>query len=60
MKKIDKIIEYINAEEHAAQSFSKDEQEIALKVLDQLSGLTVIRASRILQFCLKAIGMSRI
>ncbi|QEK13750.1 hypothetical protein FQB35_15605 (plasmid) [Crassaminicella thermophila] len=39
---------------------TKEEKEIALKILNDLEGTLVIRATSILEFCLKAVQYSRI
>ncbi|WP_438335206.1 hypothetical protein ACIR03_02465 [Clostridium cochlearium] len=41
-------------------TFTEKEKEIALKILNDLEGTLVIRATSILEFCLKAIQFSRI
>lgn len=53
IKKADAIIRYINASEGSEYSFSTEEKIVALNILEQLKGLTILKATKILKFCLK-------
>ncbi|MDA3732857.1 hypothetical protein PBV87_15375 [Niameybacter massiliensis] len=60
IKKADAIIRYINASEGSEYSFSTEEKIVALNILEQLKGLTILKATKILKFCLKAICITKI
>ena len=42
------------------KDLTNDETDVALKVLDALDGQPILRATGILNFCLKAIQLSKI
>lgn len=58
--KIDNMVKYIEIEETSGFSFNEEEREVALNILRQLKGLTIFRATKILNFCLKAICITKI
>ncbi len=56
----EKLIDVILDGELEGQIFMEEEEEIALKILRELEGTLVIRATSILEFCLKAIQYSKV
>lgn len=58
--KIDSAIEYLEIEDGTKYSFSDSEKEVALTIINNLKGISIIRATKILKFCLQAIHLARI
>ena len=57
---MDKIAAISNGNLEIANLINDNEKEIALKILSNLKGIPVIRATSILKFCLKAIQYSKV
>ncbi|MDU2106562.1 hypothetical protein [Clostridium sp.] len=57
---MDKIAAISNGNLETANLINDNEKEIALKILSNLKGTPVIRATSILKFCLKAIQYSKV
>lgn len=57
--RLEEIIKYLKNYENDPK-ITQEEKEVALNILQNLKGTTVIRATKILNFCLAAIEFSKI
>jgi hypothetical protein len=59
-KKKGEILSIVEKGTMDSKTITEAEKEIALKILEDLDGVLVIRAKSVLEFCLKAIQYTRI